>query len=121
MFDVYEGERDFPRWLQDRTPLARPGPQYLCLEKQRQFKQECLFEYDYPGWIDFPNPNNNWPTASTNHGAQGMCMGFLDGHAAFVFTGKPLVEAYMGGHYHPGTTNGIELNWVNPGPNWTWK
>ena len=71
--------------------------------------------------IDPPNPNNNWPTASTNHGTQGMCMGFLDGHASFVFTGKPLVEAYMGGHYHPGTTTGIEFNWVNPGPNWTWK
>ena len=71
--------------------------------------------------IDPPNPNNNWPTASTNHGAQGMCMGFLDGHAAFVLTGKPLVEAYMGGHYHPGTTNGIESRWVTGGPVWAWR
>jgi prepilin-type N-terminal cleavage/methylation domain-containing protein len=66
--------------------------------------------------IDPPNPNNNWPTASTNHGAQGMCMGFLDGHAGFVLAGKPLVDAYMGGHYHPGTTNGIEYRWIQSGP-----
>jgi prepilin-type N-terminal cleavage/methylation domain-containing protein len=74
--------------------------------------------------IDPPNPNNNWPSASTNHGAQGMCMGYLDGHAAFVLAGKPLVEAYMGGHYHPGTTTVIESKWVNgapSGPVWTWK
>jgi len=68
-----------------------------------------------------PSPNNNWPTPPTSHGAQGLCAGFLDGHAEFVFAGKPLVEAFMGGHYHPGTTTGIEFKWVNGPGIWTWK
>jgi prepilin-type processing-associated H-X9-DG protein len=52
----------------------------------------------------FANDTNNWPDSVNNHGAQGMNMGFLDGHVSFTLTGKPILEAYMGGHYVPSLT-----------------
>jgi prepilin-type N-terminal cleavage/methylation domain-containing protein len=75
-----------------------------------------------------PSPINNYPTSSTNHGAQGACVGFLDGHAAFVGVGKPWLEVFMGGHYHPGYPNtpgypGTNIGqWLSSqGPVWTWR
>ena len=103
-----------------KTGLPLPGQTY-CWKTQGNSSKNASSNMIIRDGIDAPNPNNNWPTPSTNHGAQGMCMGFLDGHASFVLTGKPLVEAYMGGHYHPGTNDGIEFKWVNGPGTWTWK
>ena len=44
---------------------------------------------------------NNWPEIVNNHGAAGTNVAFCDGHVEFVRTGKPLLEAYMNGHYAP--------------------
>jgi prepilin-type N-terminal cleavage/methylation domain-containing protein/prepilin-type processing-associated H-X9-DG protein len=44
---------------------------------------------------------NNWPDAGNNHGAAGMNIAFLDGHVAWTFTGRPILEAYMAGYYYP--------------------
>jgi prepilin-type N-terminal cleavage/methylation domain-containing protein/prepilin-type processing-associated H-X9-DG protein len=49
----------------------------------------------------FTNDFNNWPDAVNNHGAQGMNFGYVDGHVSFTLTGKPILEAFMGGHYVP--------------------
>ena len=52
-------------------------------------------------------------------------MGFLDGHAGFILTGKPILEAYMGGHYPPGLTNEgpIFSRWglVRTGTGYAWR
>ena len=53
----------------------------------------------------YTTDQNNWPDPMNNHGAQGMNYGFLDGHVSFTLTGKPILEAYMGGHYVPSLTN----------------
>lgn len=42
-----------------------------------------------------PNTLNNWPEKHNNHGADGLNMSFLDGHASWVKTGPWLVEAYL--------------------------
>jgi len=33
---------------------------------------------------DPTNPHNNWPDPGNNHGAEGTCMGFCDGHAQWI-------------------------------------
>jgi prepilin-type processing-associated H-X9-DG protein len=51
---------------------------------------------------DAPNGGvNNWPDADNNHGAAGMNVAFIDGHVSWTPTGRPLLEAYMGGYYYP--------------------
>jgi prepilin-type N-terminal cleavage/methylation domain-containing protein len=68
-----------------------------------------------------PSPYNNYPMAATNHGAQGACVGYLDGHAAFVLAGRPWIEMFMGSHYHT-SMDGRENQWVaTMAPNWTLK
>jgi prepilin-type N-terminal cleavage/methylation domain-containing protein/prepilin-type processing-associated H-X9-DG protein len=55
---------------------------------------------------------NNWPDKYNNHGAAGVNVGFADGHVQFCRTGRELLEAFMGGHYH--TSFGAdELNIFN--------
>ena len=51
---------------------------------------------------DAPNGGvNNWPDPDNNHGAAGMNVAFVDGHVSWTPTGRPLLEAYMGGYYYP--------------------
>lgn len=61
---------------------------------------------------DVPSPNthnetNNWPDPENNHGAEGMNIGYCDGHAAWVRTGKPLLIAYLTGFYNPSLPTSI--------------
>ncbi|HEX2971094.1 MAG TPA: type II secretion system protein [Tepidisphaeraceae bacterium] len=44
---------------------------------------------------------NNWPDARNNHGEEGVNVGYCDGHVEFCRTGRPLLEAFMTGYYHP--------------------
>lgn len=44
---------------------------------------------------------NNWPESWNNHGESGQNTGFADGHAAWVKTGRDLIEAYMASHDEP--------------------
>lgn len=44
---------------------------------------------------------NNWPDIRNNHGAEGVNVGYCDGHVQFVQTGRALLEAYMDGYYNP--------------------
>ena len=110
----------FPDGYKTGTPA--PGETY-CWKTQGNSSKNASLNMIIRDAVDSPpSPDNNWPTAPTNHGAQGYCVGYLDGHASFTIAGKPLVEAFMGGHYHPGTTSGIEFRWLASGaPNWTWK
>jgi prepilin-type processing-associated H-X9-DG protein len=55
---------------------------------------------------------NNWPDVKANHGANGMNVAFCDGHVEFVRTGKPILEAYMNGHYTPSVPSYIQDQWL---------
>lgn len=86
-----------------------------------------------------PETLNNWPEAHNNHGKDGVQMGFVDGHAAFVKRGPLLIEAYLysnttaasdirnnivtGRRLHPGVTqrtfrvgNSNAVQWVIQSP-----
>lgn len=52
-----------------------PGPSMVLL---------FLDGDDTGGGADPSNPNNNWPDPGNNHGAEGTCMGFCDGHARWI-------------------------------------
>jgi len=44
---------------------------------------------------------NNWPDPNDNHGARGTVVGFADGHAEFVETGRRLMQVFMDSYYVP--------------------
>jgi type II secretory pathway pseudopilin PulG len=113
-------DETFPDGYKTGTPL--PGQTYCWKTQNNSSKNASLNMIIRDAIDDPPSSNNNWPGPATSHGAQGLCAGFLDGHASFILAGKPLVEAFMGGHYHPGTTSGIEYKWLASGPPvWVWK
>jgi prepilin-type N-terminal cleavage/methylation domain-containing protein len=104
-----------------KTGMPLPGQTYCWKTQGNSNKNASMNMIIRDAVDDPPSTNNNWPGPAAAHGSQGYCVGFLDGHASFVLAGKPLVEAFMGGHYHPGTSNGIEFRWVNGPGTWTWK
>jgi len=69
-----------------------------------------------------PGTYNNFPDPRDNHGAQGMNMGFLDGHVVFVLRSKDIFRAYMGGHYHTSVDNTLQLSYglQFSGSTYTW-
>jgi prepilin-type processing-associated H-X9-DG protein len=84
------------------VPPASPG-ETVCFKSSRNSSKAAdrnmvIADADD---MQFAGDTNNWPDPVNNHGAQGMNMGFLDGHVAFTLTGKPILEANMGGHYVP--------------------
>jgi prepilin-type N-terminal cleavage/methylation domain-containing protein/prepilin-type processing-associated H-X9-DG protein len=50
---------------------------------------------------------NNWPDAVNNHGAEGVNVGYCDGHAAFIRTGRPLMSMFLSGYYDPGVPDSL--------------
>jgi len=83
------------------VPPASPGFQ-VCFKSQKNCRNATLNAViNDADDMQFANDTNNWPDPVNNHGAQGMNFGFLDGHVSFTLTGKPILEAYMGGHYVP--------------------
>ncbi|HEV8605728.1 MAG TPA: type II secretion system protein [Tepidisphaeraceae bacterium] len=106
----------------NRTPTLQGGLEQYAWKTQGNSSKNASQNMIIRDAIDSPpSPINNYPTAATNHGAQGACVGYLDGHAAFVLAGKPWVEAFMGGHYHP-SMGGMENRWLATlDPNFTWK
>ncbi|MEM8782402.1 MAG: prepilin-type N-terminal cleavage/methylation domain-containing protein [Planctomycetota bacterium] len=50
-------------------------------------------------WTDAPPGTiNNWPSPAHNHGDEGVNIGFIDGHAAFVARGEDTVRQRMAGY-----------------------
>jgi len=64
---------------------------------------------------------NNWPDPGENHGAEGVNVGFCDGHAEFVRTGKSLLKVYVDGYYTPPGVDYAKYGLqVGPGPTYKW-
>lgn len=59
----------------------KPGPSQVLL---------FLDGDDTGGGSNPQNPHNNWPDPGNNHGAAGLCMNFLDGHAQWIPVNKYL-------------------------------
>jgi prepilin-type processing-associated H-X9-DG protein len=65
-----------------------------------------------------PQVINNWPDKYDNHGAEGVNVSYLDGHAEWTPTGVPLIKAFAYGYYAglPGQIPGkYGVHW---GPPW---
>src|SRR5436190_3379632 len=98
------------------VPAPSPGETGICWKSQKNCRNAadnnviCDADDDQP---EFTGDTNNWPDPMNNHGAQGMNCGFLDGHVAFTFTGRPILEAYMGGHYEPSVPDSIVTKYLN--------
>lgn len=50
---------------------------------------------------------NNWPDRENNHGAEGVNVGYCDGHASWTRTGRPLLMAFLTGYYNPNLSTTI--------------
>ena len=50
---------------------------------------------------------NNWPNIGDNHGEKGFNIAYMDAHVEWTPVGKPILEAYMNGYYHPGVPSDI--------------
>lgn len=51
--------------------------------------------------------SNNYPDPSDNHGEHGFNFSYMDGHAEWVPTGRPVLEAWINGYYHPSVPSDI--------------
>ena len=69
-----------------------------AMKRFRQAAKVCLIMDEDDQWTA---QLNNWPDKSDNHGAKGVNVGFLDGHAEWVEPGRALLEVYMNGYYVP--------------------
>jgi prepilin-type N-terminal cleavage/methylation domain-containing protein/prepilin-type processing-associated H-X9-DG protein len=89
------------------VPGPSPGFTNTCYKSQRNSAKGASLNaiIDDADDQQYATDTNNWPDPVNNHGAQGMNFGFLDGHVSFTLTGKPILEAYMGGHYVPSLNN----------------
>ena len=105
------------------VPPASPG-ETVCFKSQRNCAKAADRNMVITDADDqqFANDTNNWPDPVNNHGAQGMNMGYLDGHVLFTLTGKPILEAYMGGHYVPSVPAAILTRYKlqQNGQTWMW-
>jgi prepilin-type N-terminal cleavage/methylation domain-containing protein/prepilin-type processing-associated H-X9-DG protein len=97
-----------------------------AMKKFKQAAKVCLITDEDDQWT---NQLNNWPDKSDNHGDKGINVGFLDGHAEWVETGRPLLEVYMNGYYVPncdhrlpdGSTVYKKYGLVQSGTKFTWS
>jgi len=87
---------------QDYVVPSVGAPYYINgMKSMKRFKQAakvCLIMDEDDSWN---GQLNNWPDKSDNHGAKGVNVGYLDGHAEWVETGRALLEVYMNGYYVP--------------------
>lgn len=82
----------------DENPEPAPGNRSI-LKNTRNVEMPSrmllVLDSDQDHRDNDPETLNNWPEVHNNHGKDGVQMGFLDGHAAFVKRGPKLVEAYL--------------------------
>jgi prepilin-type N-terminal cleavage/methylation domain-containing protein len=76
---------------------SKSGQQFMIKTTKNVRKpQECILVIDADAdKNNQPGHFNNWPDANANHGDRGSCIGFADGHSAFVPRGQELLETYM--------------------------
>jgi prepilin-type N-terminal cleavage/methylation domain-containing protein/prepilin-type processing-associated H-X9-DG protein len=68
---------------------------------------------------------NNWPDPGENHGADGINVGFCDGHVQFYPPGKELLKVYVRGYYNPPAPQlhakyGLSVSSDSNGPVYKW-
>ncbi len=73
----------------ERNVSSRLMNTYLPLKGGRTGPSQIMMIADCDDKATDPNTSplnkiNNWPETGNNHGAQGTCMNFCDGHAAFI-------------------------------------
>jgi prepilin-type processing-associated H-X9-DG protein len=113
------------------TYIGSNGIKYQVepMKAMKRFKQAakvCLIMDEDDSWN---GQLNNWPDKSDNHGAKGVNVGYLDGHAEWVETGRALLEVFMDGYYvpncdHPlpgGTSVYRKYGLVQNGTRFTWS
>ena len=92
-----------------------------AMKRFRQAAKVCLIMDEDDAWAG--TLVNNWPDKGDNHGDKGVNVGYLDGHAEFVLTGRPLLEAFMDGYYVPNVPTTIYQKYglVQSGMKFTWS
>jgi prepilin-type N-terminal cleavage/methylation domain-containing protein/prepilin-type processing-associated H-X9-DG protein len=94
-----------------------------AMKKFRQAAKVCLIMDEDDAWAGGPAwQMNNWPDKSDNHGDRGINVGYLDGHAEWVITGRPLLECFMEGYYVPNIGGNIYQKYglVQAGTKFSW-
>ena len=63
------------------------------------------------------NGNNNYPDPGDNHGAEGVNVGYCDGHVEFQRRGRPLLAAFIDGYYWPSWPDTLYGTWLTNSSN----
>jgi len=95
------------------------------MKAMKRFKQSakvCLITDEDDDWTGTAKTINNWPDKGDNHGDKGINVGYLDGHAEFVQTGRPILEMFMEGYYVPNIAGNVYQKYglVQSGNKFTW-
>jgi len=118
---VFPDGKSFPQ------DVVKPsvGPAYTidgmkAMKKFRQAARVCLIMDEDDQWSS--KQMNDWPDPSDNHGAKGVNVGYLDGHAEFVFPDRHLLEVFMDGYYVPNVDPAIYKKYglVQSGTKFSW-
>jgi prepilin-type N-terminal cleavage/methylation domain-containing protein/prepilin-type processing-associated H-X9-DG protein len=100
---IFPDGRSFePDWVTDSAGFR---VQIDPLKSPKRFKDLSRVSFLMDADDPTGNPGmdqNNWPDVGDNHGNKGFNVAYMDAHVEWTPTGKPVLEAYMGGYYHPG-------------------
>ena len=86
----------------DRYGMKHEIPPIKAAKRFRDASRVCyIMDADDPTGDSARDPNN-WPSVGDNHGDKGFNIAYMDAHVEWTPTGKAILQAYMGGYYHPG-------------------
>ncbi len=105
-------------WPDGKHFVQVPNPQTGALEDEIKSENNTRNSVSVMLLTDSDNTgNNNYPDPGENHGAEGVNVGYCDGHVEFQRRGKALLAAFIDGYYWPSWPDTLYSPWLTNNSN----